>query len=506
MPRGHATAEATEAYVASFPSLPYRPFAGSEWQVSAVGFGTYRVDVSVSAHHEALRYALRNGINLIDTSANYADGRAEELVGVVMRRLDDDGEVPRAAVVVAGKAGYVQGRNYQIAQQRLASGRPFPDLVSLREGVAHCIHPEFLEDQLTRSLQRLQMDKVDVYLLHNPEYYLGWAQGEGIPLEEARREYYRRIRIAFAYLEEEVQAGRIGYYGVSSNTFASPAGDPKHTSLARVWAVADEQVGAGHHFRAIQLPMNLLETGAATTPNQPQGETVLDFARERDLAVMVNRPLNAVQEDRLLRLADVAVPQAADPEAVEPAIAALMASEARLRREIIPLLHVEQSTAQELAAIFSAGALLQAQWQAFATYTDWNEMQTRFLVPRVQTGIDFISSQENPPAAASEWVHAYVATLNRAMRAVDAIYAEQGAAQTTMMKARAADAAADWGEAETLSQTAIRALRSTAGITSVLVGMRQKVYVDDVLAELGRNVDVAPRDAAWQALAAAGES
>jgi hypothetical protein len=55
----------------------------------------------------------------------------------------------------------------------------------------------------------------------------------------------------------------------------------------------------------------------------------------------------------------------------------------------------------------------------------------------------------------------------------------------------------DW-QAETLSQTAVRALRSSAGVSSVLVGMREQRYVLDVLTELTRPVSVQDRINSWQ--------
>ena len=84
------------------------------------------------------------------------------------------------------KAGYLQGFNYALAQQRKKEGRPFPNLVKYAEGLDHCIHPDFLDDQLTRSLERLNLETLDVYLLHNPEYYLSWAERRPIPLDDGR--------------------------------------------------------------------------------------------------------------------------------------------------------------------------------------------------------------------------------------------------------------------------------------------------------------------------------
>src|SRR5439155_5664157 len=109
----------------------------------------------------------------------------------------------------------IQGENFKRMSERmekeeadLSSGSELSEVTQYGNGLWHSIHPDFLRDQLTRSLERLQMDSVDVLLLHNPEYYIQWAIREGHPEDEAREEYERRIANAFRYLESEVQQGR----------------------------------------------------------------------------------------------------------------------------------------------------------------------------------------------------------------------------------------------------------------------------------------------------------
>ena len=150
-------------------------------RVSRLGFGCYRIDLAARDHAEALRLALRRSINLIDTSTNYGDGESEELVGRILQELLAAGEIRREEIVVVSKAGYVQGRNLKLAQTREAAGRrPFAEMVKYMEGCWHCIHPEFLQDQITRSLSRLQLERLDVLLLHNPEYFLSHADRKSV--------------------------------------------------------------------------------------------------------------------------------------------------------------------------------------------------------------------------------------------------------------------------------------------------------------------------------------
>lgn len=502
---GRATPEGTEAYAMAHAPLKYRPLDDTGLLVSSAGFGAYRVDASATIFHEALGHALASGINVIDTSSNYADGGSEELVGIVMRRLHDDGVAPRNAVVVVSKGGYLQGENYRRSQQRKAEGRPFPDLVEYGEGLEHCIHPDFLQDQLTRSLDRLQIEALDVYLLHNPEYYLSWADRQGVPRDEARDEYYRRLALAFDHLEREVAAGRIGAYGISSNTFPTPADDPTHTSLARVWGTA-RLVDGAHHFRVIQLPANLLETGAVTEANQPEGASVLGFAREHRLGVLVNRPLNAIGDDGLVRLAEVPVAGEADARHVAERLQHLVEVEARFSGEVRPALEelgLGRPQLRQLADAFSAGRLLQSRWPGFGGYLKWKDVTRRFLVPQVQGAAQHVMAQEEVPQQVRNWLRAYVEAFNEALRTVGAVYAREQRQQAQAIKGRVQAIDPEWAETETLSQMALRALRSTAGITTVLVGMRREAYVDDVLAELRCQVSVEPRKGSWQALAEA---
>jgi aryl-alcohol dehydrogenase-like predicted oxidoreductase len=385
---GMATPEGTKIYSSAFKNFPWNSL--EKLMVTPLGFGGYRIDVSVQSHHEALGKALSSGINLVDTSANYADGGSEALIGSVLSSLIHAQKIKRDQVVIVSKAGYLQGQNYALSQNKKKEGHPFPELVLYEEGLEHCIHPDFLQDQLTRSLERLQLKTVDVYLLHNPEYYLDIAAQKEVPVPEAQEEYCRRIAMAFQHLELEVKKGRIQYYGISSNTFPKESMDPKFTSLERVWDIA-ESISKNHHFRVVQFPMNLLETGASVEKNQSGQQSVLDFAVEKKIYVLINRPLNAIYQDHLVRLADK-------------------------------------------------------------------------------------DSEEN-------------ISYNTQMQAL-----------LQHIKTQAAESDLDWSAAPSLSQMALRALRSTSGIGSVLVGMRQKKYVQDVLKELQRPVPVLKRNASWLTL------
>ena len=66
------------------PVSPLTTCLGGATSIPALGFGTYRVG-DTDEHEHALRAALSAGITLIDTSANYANGAAEEAIGRVVQ-------------------------------------------------------------------------------------------------------------------------------------------------------------------------------------------------------------------------------------------------------------------------------------------------------------------------------------------------------------------------------------------------------------------------------------
>lgn len=281
------------------PDAAYTALGRVHPRVSRAGFGCYRVDDRVPAHRRALSEALAAGVNLIDTSTNYADGHSETLVGEVLAAALADGGLAREDVVVVTKAGYLQGGNLDEARRRARAGRPWTEVVTYGADLWHAISPDFLADQLTASLGRLSLARVDVLLLHNPEYFLTDALHRGVPRDEARAVFYDRAARAFRHLESEVASGRVGAYGVSSNTLVVAHERADAVSLERLLA------HAGPGFAAVQLPFNPIETGAREPIHTADGRSVLDVAAAAGLGVLVNRPFNAFSGRGLVRFADL---------------------------------------------------------------------------------------------------------------------------------------------------------------------------------------------------------
>ena len=430
--------------------------------------------------------SLRAGINILDTSTNYMDGGSERLIGSALADQVRGGALARDEAIVVTKAGYVQGANLDLAREREAAGTPFPDMVKYGDGVWHCIHPEFLRDQLQRSLDRLGLASVDVLLLHNPEYYLSDAHERSHgTLERRREEFGRRIADAFAFLEGEVAAGRIGCYGVSSNSCVRPASDPEFTSLTRMVALARKAGGDDHHFRVLQLPLNLLEPGAAVERNNgPRLErTVLEQAQADGIAVLVNRPLNAMADGGLLRLAAVAVPEGA-PE-LDDTLMALATLEAEYRDAIAVHLETAEGGLPP-AQFFRWSDDLRGVAPEVQGLEHWDALEQQRILPRLMQAVEALDGALSGPLVETwrGWRARYLPELRRALLALRARAAEASRVRVREIEGRLDPLLPPERRGETLARKALWVIASLPGVSSVLNGARTPAYVEDARAVL----------------------
>ncbi len=436
-----------------------RPLGTTGLACHPMGFGCYRIADANAAHEQALRDYLARGGNLIDTSANYGDGHSEVLVGKVLR------DVPRERVIVVTKGGYIQGQNMALALRR-----KFPEVVEYGEGIWHSIHPEFLETQVRMSAERMGLARIDVYLLHNPEYFLEHAAHNGPVAKREHDEFYRRVKEAFRFLEAKVAEGVIGWYGISSNNFGMPISNPTMTRIERCWQAA-EAVSSSHHFRIVQLPMNLYETGGALVLNN-EGKTALDYCRSKGIGVLINRPLNAFSGNRMVRLADFVRPGEAPPgkERLHALLEPVRAMEERLEEQFdIPLIYGEkQGIAHYLETIVP-------QMQSLA---HWQEIFREYVLQPIQQWATQCQQLYSDREEWKKWWSEFVARLPEAFEEISRYLA--ASQQTASDAIRAQLTLAGYPETrESLSRMALNVLLHLDGVSCVLNGMRRPEYVAD---------------------------
>ena len=172
--------------------MNYRVLGKTDYKVSEVGFGAWAIgadwgDVSEDAALSALREAISQGVNFIDTADVYGDGRSEKRIARVLKDYAGD------QIYVATKAG-------RRLDPHVASGYGYANLSS------------FIE----RSLKNLQVDALDLVQLHCPP-----------------TEVYKRDE-AFEALERLKQRGAIKHYGVSVETVEEAQLALEHEGVASI--------------------------------------------------------------------------------------------------------------------------------------------------------------------------------------------------------------------------------------------------------------------------------
>jgi len=383
--------------------------------------------------------------------------------------------------VVVSKAGYVQGQNHELAAARKSVGQPFPEMVEYGDGLWHSVHPEWLEDQLTRSLERLGLETLDVFLLHNPEYFLADAakRGEG-PLARVQAEFYRRLEHAFRYLESEVLRGRIAYYGVSSNTAVGSPALRDTTDFMRMLAAAEAAAPGKHHFRVLQVPLNLLESSALF--GNGSADAVLGHARSEGIALFANRPLNAIRGGSILRLAAPTRPENAPK--FELARSNLLALEREFRETIAPALELGPGT--EPDNLFAWGDRILEIEPRVLSLVQWEEIETHVIAAelgRVLRALEGVLSGELAERF-RDFRGRYVRDLQSLFLAMRDRAADRSATRLREIEQALAPHLEDALKAAPLSRQALALLRALPGVTSILLGARQPSYVKDALAAL----------------------
>ena len=200
-------------------------------EITALGLGTWALagqyrfgwgpvddDESVAA----IRRAVEAGVNWIDTAATYGDGHSEEVVGRALEPFRVGEEV-----LVFTKCG-----------------RPW------RDGEVYFdLRPKSIRAECEASLRRLQVERIDLYQFHWPDY------ATGTPVEES-----------WGTMVELVDEGKVRWLGVCN------------FDIARLQAIE-----AIRHVDSLQPPLSLL--------NRYSRRELVPWALENGTGVIAYSPM-----------------------------------------------------------------------------------------------------------------------------------------------------------------------------------------------------------------------
>lgn len=207
--------------------MQYREFGDLDLKVSALGFGAMRLptigddssNIDEEKSIEMIRYAIDNGVNYVDTAWPYHQGESEKLVGKAL------------------KEGYRE-------QVYLATKLPIWEVEERAE----------LDKYLNKQLEKLDVEKINFYLLH--------------ALNEERWDKIQRLDI-LEWAEEKKAEGKIDYIGFSF-----------HDSYD-----VFETILEGYDWDFCQIQYNYLDT------EYQAGKKGLKKAYEQNTAVIVMEPI-----------------------------------------------------------------------------------------------------------------------------------------------------------------------------------------------------------------------
>jgi aryl-alcohol dehydrogenase-like predicted oxidoreductase len=267
-------------------------------QASTIGIGTYlgkEDEKTDKLYFDAIIEAVGLGCNVIDTAINYRDMKSERAVGRVVQSLIKKHPGIREKLIIATKGGFIPCDIESGEEPAEYFQNRFLKTGILKESDVvmgcHSLKPEFIHECVLMSLKNLGLDYIDIYYIHNPE-----TQLSEVPPDE----FYYRLSQAFEVLEGFVRDGRICMYGTATwDGYRLDAHDPGRLSLKQVLRTAEAtSAGENHHFRILQLPINIYMPEAAIKENQEldgKWATTLATAKKMGLFVMSSATLLQTQ-------------------------------------------------------------------------------------------------------------------------------------------------------------------------------------------------------------------
>ena len=169
-----------------------------DFQLNPVGLGTNAVGnpgynpISEEESHNMILTALDLGVNFLDTAYYYGMGHSEEVIGDVLKKCN-----ARNKILLATKGAH-----------RLEGSEIVVDN-----------HPDFLTEEVYKSLKRLQTDYIDIYYIHFPDEKTPKYEAVGALQKLREKGIIKEIGVSNFSLEQIKEANRDGYIDVVQDEY-----------------------------------------------------------------------------------------------------------------------------------------------------------------------------------------------------------------------------------------------------------------------------------------------
>lgn len=169
-----------------------------DFQLNPVGLGTNAVGnpsynpISEEDSQHMIVKALELGVNFFDTAYYYGFGHSEEVIGEVLKKSN-----ARHKVLLATKGAHrIEGSEIVVDNS-----------------------PKFLEEEVYKSLKRLQTDYIDLYYIHFPDESTPKYEAVGALQRLREKGVIREIGVSNFTLEQLEEANRDGYIDVVQDEY-----------------------------------------------------------------------------------------------------------------------------------------------------------------------------------------------------------------------------------------------------------------------------------------------
>lgn len=254
--------------------------------LSKIGVGLYQgveSDAGDLKLFEVLEFALLNGIHVFDCAPSYRNRRSEIVLGRLTQKYPD------RDYFISTKGGFVpfdfsQGEEKENAyvKELYHKGWVRPQLFD--QEYFQTFDPSYLEQAFNTTLTTLSRDSIELYYLHNPEYFLA---------KVGRARFLEVMKDVFLWIKDKIKAGQIKAFGISSWDGFFEEQELVRLELVEFYTLAQE-IGIETYFNYLQVPYNFSQTKALFFKGQKVGvlqKSLFAMAEELKISILVSAPL-----------------------------------------------------------------------------------------------------------------------------------------------------------------------------------------------------------------------
>ncbi len=271
-------------------SLPEK--AKVSWKgraLSRIGMGTKNFSLINSQHEASLMTYLKGPMNVVEVSPDWTQGSDEILLGDCLNKALEVENIDPGALFIVSRTGAVRGSSLRMFEEMTRRNHPIPNIFDLKEGLGHCLHPDFLNDQLLRSLHRVGCSSLDLLLIDVP-YALAKILG--------KTELFKQLNLASKFLQKQCKEGRMKGFGISLGDLF-----PEQENIP--WITPQEIVqvfGEFQEFHAVELVGNFIVS--KPFKKYHGNNSFIQEIKESGFLTLAGKPFRAQYEGREILLID----------------------------------------------------------------------------------------------------------------------------------------------------------------------------------------------------------